>query len=123
SPTGAVSCPAQCPQPPSACPPTEPVMHTPPPSPDRRRFLAAAGSSLLLPAAASLPAFASGGIATAAAPFALADVRLDAGPFAHSQTLNRRYLAAHDIDRLLAPYRIEAGLPSPAPKYPNWESM
>ncbi|MGY1409846.1 beta-L-arabinofuranosidase domain-containing protein [Luteimonas sp. A611] len=98
-------------------------MHTPPPSPDRRRFLAAAGSTLLLPAAASLPAFASGGIATAAAPFALADVHLDAGPFAHSQTLNRRYLAALDIDRLLAPYRIEAGLPSPAPKYPNWESM
>src|SRR5690606_1473542 len=103
--------------------PQEPLTRTPPPSPDRRRFLAAAGSSLLLPAAASLPAFASGDIATAAAPFALADVRLDAGPFAHSQTLNRRYLAAHDIDRLLAPYRIEAGLPSPAPKYPNWESM
>src|SRR5690606_7778164 len=95
-------------------------MHTPPPSPDRRRFLAAAGSTLLLPAAASLPAFATGGIPTAATPFALADVHLDAGPFAHSQTLNRRYLAALDIDRLLAPYRIEAGLPSPASKYPNW---
>src|SRR5690606_29267128 len=101
----------------------EPLMQCPPSSLDRRRFLAAAGSTLLLPAAASLPAFATGGIPTAATPFALADVHLDAGPFAHSQTLNRRYLAALDIDRLLAPYRIEAGLPSPASKYPNWESM
>ncbi len=98
-------------------------MHIPPVSPDRRRFLAAAGSTLLLPAAASLPAFAAGDIATASAPFALANVRLDAGPFAHSQALNLRYLAALDVDRLLAPYRIEAGLPSPAAKYPNWESM
>jgi DUF1680 family protein len=97
-------------------------MHSPVPSLDRRRFLVAAGSTLLLPAAASLPAFASGS-APAGAPFALADVRVDSGPFAHSQALNRRYLAALDIDRLLAPYRIEAGLPSPAAKYPNWESM
>jgi len=98
-------------------------MHTPPPSPDRRRFLAAAGSTLLLPTAASLPAFASSDVAIPSAPFALADIRLDAGPFARSQALNLRYLAALDIDRLLAPYRIEAGLPSPALKYPNWESM
>lgn len=98
-------------------------MHDPIPSPQRRRFLAATGSGLLLPVAGALPALAAAGSAVAATPFALADVRLTDGPFAHAQALNRRYLAALDIDRLLAPYRIEAGLPSPAPKYPNWESM
>jgi len=55
--------------------------------------------------------------------FPLADVALGEGAFARSQALNLRYLAALDVDRLLAPYRIEAGLPSPAAKYPNWESM
>jgi len=55
--------------------------------------------------------------------FPLARVRLLDGPFKHAQDLNRDYLLAHDIDRLLAPFRIEAGLPSPQPKYPNWESQ
>ncbi|HTV19288.1 MAG TPA: glycoside hydrolase family 127 protein [Polyangiaceae bacterium] len=55
--------------------------------------------------------------------FALADVRLTAGPFAASATLNRRYLEAHDVDRLLAGFRSEAGLAPRAAKYPNWESM
>src|SRR5690606_31781006 len=104
------------------CPP-ESLMPALPASPDRRRFLAAAGSTLLLPAAASLPALAFGQGNIAASPFPLADVRVDGGPFAHAQALNGRSLAALDVGRLLAPYRIEAGLPSPAPKYPNWESM
>jgi DUF1680 family protein len=55
--------------------------------------------------------------------FALADIRLGAGIFAHSHALNRRYLAALAVDRLIAPYRIEAALAPRAPKYPNWESM
>lgn len=54
--------------------------------------------------------------------FPLADVRLLEGPFQHAQALNRTYLLAHDIDRLLAPFRLEAGLPAKAEKYPNWES-
>lgn len=54
--------------------------------------------------------------------FPLARVRLLDGPFKHAQDLNRDYLLAHDIDRLLAPFRAEAGLPAKAPKYPNWES-
>ena len=98
-------------------------MHDPIPSPQRRRFLAATGASLLLPAAGALPVLASPRPAAAAAPFALSDVRLTDGPFAHAHALNRRYLATLEVDRLLAPYRIEAGLSSPAPKYPNWESM
>ncbi|WP_298577967.1 glycoside hydrolase family 127 protein [uncultured Luteimonas sp.] len=99
-------------------------MHHPAPaSPDRRRFLVASASGLLLPAAGSWPSLASPGVANAGNPFPLDAVRLDAGPFGHAHALNLRYLAALDVDRLLAPYRIEAGLPSPAPKYPNWESM
>jgi hypothetical protein len=54
--------------------------------------------------------------------FPLADVSLLEGPFRHAQELNRAYLLSHDIDRLLAPFRIEAGLPAKAEKYPNWES-
>jgi DUF1680 family protein len=57
-----------------------------------------------------------------AATFGLDRVRLLDGPFKHAQELNRQYLLKHDIDRLVAPFRIEAGLPSPKPKYPNWES-
>ena len=58
-----------------------------------------------------------------ARPFPLGDIALGEGPFARSQALNLRYLAALDVDRLLAPCRTEAGLASPAPRYPNWESM
>lgn len=90
----------------------------------RRRFVAALGATALLPA---LPALARPAASTAARRpvrfFPLADVRLGEGMFAHSSALNLRYLAALDMERLLAPFRIEAGLPSPAPKYPNWESM
>lgn len=55
--------------------------------------------------------------------FALADIHLGEGVFAHSHALNRRYLAALAVDRLVAPYRIEAALAPRASKYPNWESM
>jgi DUF1680 family protein len=55
--------------------------------------------------------------------FALTDVRLTTGPFAASEALNRRYIEAHDVDRLLSGFRSEAGLTPRAPKYPNWESM
>jgi len=54
--------------------------------------------------------------------FPLSQVHLLDGPFRHAQELNRQYLLAHDINRLLAPFRIEAGLEPKAPKYPNWES-
>jgi len=54
--------------------------------------------------------------------FPLSQVRLLEGPFKHAQDLNLRYLAALEPDRLLAPYRTEAGLDPKAGKYPNWES-
>jgi DUF1680 family protein len=55
--------------------------------------------------------------------FALSDLKLGEGPFAHAQAINRRYLLAHSVDRFLAGFRSEAGLEPRAPKYPNWESM
>ncbi len=54
--------------------------------------------------------------------FPLADVRLGDGPFKHAEALNLEYLRTLDVDRLLAPYRTEAGLTPRAAPYPNWES-
>ena len=57
-----------------------------------------------------------------AALFPLGDVQLTESPFKHAQDLLREYLLAHDVERFLAPFRAEAGLPEKAPSYPNWES-
>jgi DUF1680 family protein len=57
-----------------------------------------------------------------AAAFPLDRVRLLDGPFKQAQEADRTYLLALDIDRLLAPFRREAGLTPKAPPYPNWES-
>jgi DUF1680 family protein len=54
--------------------------------------------------------------------FPLSRVRLLDGPFKRAEGVNLEYLHALDVDRLLAPYRTEAGLESKAEKYPNWES-
>src|SRR4051812_4876683 len=54
--------------------------------------------------------------------FPLSQVRVLDGPFKHAQDLNIEYVRALEPDRLLAPYRVEAGLEPKAPKYPNWES-
>ncbi|MET0208234.1 MAG: glycoside hydrolase family 127 protein, partial [Burkholderiaceae bacterium] len=69
--------------------------------------------------AASSAAPAAGRIDPA---FALADVRLLPGPFLDAQQTDRAYLLALDPDRLLAPFRREAGLAQPKPSYGNWES-
>ncbi|MEJ7805241.1 MAG: glycoside hydrolase family 127 protein [Telluria sp.] len=60
--------------------------------------------------------------AGAAERFALADVRITGGPFLQAQETNRRYLMALEPDRLLAPFRREAGLPARQASYGNWES-
>jgi len=54
--------------------------------------------------------------------FPLDRVRLQDGPFLEAQTTDLRYLLALDPERLLAPFRREAGLPVPTPSYGNWES-
>lgn len=55
--------------------------------------------------------------------FPLKDVRLLEGPFKRARDLNLRVLMEYDTDRLLAPFRKEAGLPTRAPGYPNWEGL
>ena len=52
----------------------------------------------------------------------LSQVRLLEGPLKAAQDVDQRYLMALDPDRLLAPFRREAGLPQPKPSYGNWES-
>jgi DUF1680 family protein len=61
--------------------------------------------------------------ATPAQVFPLSAVRLlDGGPFPAAVAANREYLLALDPDRLLAPFRREAGLPPKTQPYGNWES-
>ncbi|MFT3739350.1 MAG: glycoside hydrolase family 127 protein [Breznakibacter sp.] len=55
-------------------------------------------------------------------PFDLRDVKLGNSPFADAQTTSYRYVMAHDPDRLLAPFRREAGLEPKALSYGNWEN-
>ncbi|MBN1998391.1 glycoside hydrolase family 127 protein [candidate division KSB1 bacterium] len=55
--------------------------------------------------------------------FPLGDVTLLDGPFKHARDLNIEVLLKYDVDRLLAPYLKEAGLPQKAECYPNWSGL
>jgi uncharacterized protein len=55
--------------------------------------------------------------------FPSGDVRLLDGPFKHAQDLNIRVLLQYDVDRLIAPFRKEAGLPEKAQGFSNWEGL
>lgn len=55
--------------------------------------------------------------------FPVSDVTLLDGPFKHARDLNVEVLLKYDVDRLLAPYRKEAGLPEKAKCYPNWDGL
>ncbi|WP_132431347.1 glycoside hydrolase family 127 protein [Natronoflexus pectinivorans] len=55
--------------------------------------------------------------------FPLSDVKLLDGKFKDARDLNMEVLLKYDVDRLLAPYRKEAGLPEKAPSYPNWDGL
>ncbi|MBR4337887.1 MAG: glycoside hydrolase family 127 protein [Bacteroidaceae bacterium] len=55
--------------------------------------------------------------------FPLGDVTLLDGPLKRAQDLNVRTLLQYDCDRLLAPYRKEAGLTPKAKAYPNWDGL
>ena len=55
--------------------------------------------------------------------FPLGDVTLLAGPLQHARELNIKTLLQYDCDRLLAPYRKEAGLEPKAKTYPNWDGL
>ncbi len=55
--------------------------------------------------------------------FPLGNVTLLDGPLKHAQDLNTHTLLRYDVDRLLAPFRKEAGLPEIAPLFPNWAGL
>jgi hypothetical protein len=76
---------------------------------------------LLLALVAALPAAAQDQLY--ADEFPLGDVTLLDGPLKHARDLNVRTLLLYDCDRLLAPYRKEAGLEPKAPAYPNWDGL
>lgn len=54
--------------------------------------------------------------------FPVSQVRLTDSPFKHAQEMDICYLLGLNPDRLLAPYRKEAGLTPKAPNYGNWEN-
>ena len=55
--------------------------------------------------------------------FPLNYVKLLDGPFKHAQDINIHVLLEYDIDRLIAPFWKEAGLPEKAKLYPNWAGL
>jgi hypothetical protein len=55
--------------------------------------------------------------------FPIGDVTLLDGPLKKARDLNIKTLLQYDCDRLLAPYRKEAGLTPKAKAYPNWDGL
>ena len=55
--------------------------------------------------------------------FPLGEVTLLEGPFKNARDLNIQTLLKYDVDRLLAPYRKQAGLTAKASSYPNWDGL
>ena len=55
--------------------------------------------------------------------FPLGDVKLLDGPLQRARDLNIQTLLQYDCDRLLAPYRIQAGLEPKKKAYPNWDGL
>ena len=56
-----------------------------------------------------------------ATPLALSDVRLTGGPLKHAQDLDRQYLLALEVDRMMAFLRKSAGLEPKAQGYGGWD--
>lgn len=81
----------------------------------------------LLGVAAALPDAAAGAITpvvpVVARPLPLSAVRLTGGPLKHAQDLDAKILLALEPDRLLAGYRIRAGLEPKAKGYGGWDSV
>jgi DUF1680 family protein len=57
-----------------------------------------------------------------AKPFPLSQVRLLDGIFKERQNVHASYLMSVEPDRLLAPFRLQAGLPAKGERYGGWES-
>ncbi|MEY4489171.1 MAG: hypothetical protein RIQ79_1679 [Verrucomicrobiota bacterium] len=61
-------------------------------------------------------------VAPRATPFEPAAIRLLDGPLKERQDIHARHLGAIEPDRLLAPFRAQAGLEPKAERYGGWES-
>ena len=79
--------------------------------------------SLFLSACSSQVITNQEGASSAVIPFSLKDVKLLDGPFKHATELNVKSLLNYDPDRLLARFRIEAGLKPKAEPYGGWEAQ
>lgn len=55
--------------------------------------------------------------------FPIGQVTLLDGPLKHARDLNIETLLKYDCDRMMAPYRKEAGLQPKAKTYPNWDGL
>jgi len=55
--------------------------------------------------------------------FPLGDVTLLDGPFRRARDLNVQVLLKYDVDRLLAPFRKEAGLTPKGASFANWDGL
>ncbi|MGE5294167.1 MAG: beta-L-arabinofuranosidase domain-containing protein [Solirubrobacterales bacterium] len=58
-----------------------------------------------------------------ARPLDAADVRLLGGPLKHAQDLDAKYLLELEPDRMMAGYRLRAGLEPKAPGYGGWDDV
>lgn len=55
-------------------------------------------------------------------PFKLNEVEILECEFKHAEDLDAQYILAHNVDRLLAPFLIDAGIEPKAERYGNWEN-
>ncbi len=55
-------------------------------------------------------------------PFHLSKIHLKNGPFKERQDIHKKYLLSIEEDRLIAPFREQAGLPLKAKRYGGWEA-
>jgi DUF1680 family protein len=55
--------------------------------------------------------------------FSLSEITLLNSPFKHARDLNIKTLLQYNVDRLLSPYRKEAGLQPKDSSYTNWEGL
>jgi DUF1680 family protein len=58
-----------------------------------------------------------------AEPLPLSDVRLTGGPLKHAQDLDAKYLLELEPDRMMAGYRVRAGLEPKAEGYGGWDDV
>jgi uncharacterized protein len=74
---------------------------------------------IILLCISALPGYSQGAVLRS---FPLQAVRLHESPFKQAQQVDMAYMLAMDPDRLLAPYLREAGIPTTAKPYGNWEN-